>query len=68
MAEAMTPALTSAEIYDLTHYRRPAEQLRALARLGIPAMRRHDNTICVLRAHLSAPLVKPEPARPQLKL
>lgn len=68
MAEELTPALTESEIYDLTHYRRPAEQMRALARLGIPAVRRHDNTVCVLRVHLNAPAAKPEPPRPQLRL
>lgn len=67
MAEAMSPTLTDAEIYELTHYRRPKEQLRALTELGIPARRRHDNTICVLRMHLQAP-AKPEPPRPRLKL
>jgi hypothetical protein len=68
MAEALRPTLTEAEIYDMTHYRRPAEQLRALARLGIPATRRHDNTVCVLRMHLLQPAPKAEPPRPQLKL
>ena len=68
MAEAMSPALTPDEIYELTHYRRPKEQLRALTELGIPARRRHDNTICVLRMHLAQPPTKPEPPRPRLKL
>lgn len=68
MAEAMSPALTPDEIYELTHYRRPAEQLRALTELGIPARRRHDNTICVLRMHLVQPAIKAEPPRPRLKL
>lgn len=67
MAEAQSPTLTDAEIYELTHYRRPKEQLRALTELGIPARRRHDNTICVLRMHLQAP-AKQEPPRPRLKL
>jgi hypothetical protein len=67
MGEAMAPTLTAEEIYDLTHYRRPAEQIRALARLGILATRRHDNTVCVVRAHLSVS-PKIEPPRPQLKL
>lgn len=68
MAESMPPALTEDEIYDLTHYRRAAEQLRELAALGIPARRRRDNTICVLRMHLQHPIKPLEPARPQLKL
>lgn len=62
------PTLSPEEIYNITHYRRTAEQLRALARLGIPAERRHDNTVCVLRMHMAAPPAKPQPARPQLKL
>ena len=60
--------LSEEEIYDITHYRRTAEQLRALARLGIPAERRRDNTVCVLRMHMAMPATKPQPARPQLKL
>ena len=64
----MEPTLSPDEIYNITHYRRTAEQLRVLARLGIPAERRHDNTVCVLRMHLAAPAAKPVPARPQLKL
>ena len=68
-AEQSKLTLTEAELYDLTHYRRPAEQLRELESLGIPARRRrHDNTICVLRAHLQNPTTgKPEAPRPQLK-
>jgi hypothetical protein len=66
--EQVSPTLSAEEIYNITHYRRTAEQLRALARLGIPAERRHDNTVCVLRAHLITLTAKPAPARPQLKL
>lgn len=61
------PTLTPEEIYDITHYKRPAEQLRELASLGIPAKRRHDNTVCVLRVHYHQHQ-KPEPERPKLKL
>jgi hypothetical protein len=60
--------LSPQEIYDLTHYRRAAEQLRELAVLGIPARRRHDNTVCVLRMHVQQPLDKPDAPRPTLKL
>lgn len=68
-AEASKLTLTEAELYDLTHYRRPAEQLRELEYLGIPAKRRrHDNTVCVLRVHLQNPeSVKQAAPRPQLK-
>lgn len=49
------PVLSPAEIYEITHYRRAAEQLRELDALGIPARRRHDNTVCVLRMHAMLP-------------
>lgn len=45
--------LSVAEIVSITHRKRPVEQLRDLTALGIPAMRRHDNTICVLRADVT---------------
>lgn len=60
--------LSPQEIYDLTHYKRPAEQMRELAAMGVPARRRHDNTVCVLRADVRNPPAKPEPPRPQLNL
>lgn len=43
------------EIYAITHYRRPHEQLRKLKEMGIPATRLHDNTVRVLRMHLIHP-------------
>lgn len=64
----MEPTLSPDEIYNITHYRRTAEQMRVLAQLGIPAERRHDNTVCVLRMHLVAPAARSTPPRPQLKL
>ena len=60
--------LSADEIYQITHYKRTAEQLRALAQLGIPAVRRHDNTVCVLRCNVTSPREKPPAPRPQLKL
>ncbi len=45
--------LSPEEIVSITHRKRPAEQLRDLVALGIPATRRHDNTICVLRADVT---------------
>lgn len=45
--------LSTAEIVEITHRKRPLEQLRDLIALGIPATRRHDNTICVLRADVT---------------
>lgn len=64
----LAPILSPDEIYDLTHYRRAAEQMRELAALGIPARRRHDNTVCVLRAHVHNPPAKPDAPRPRLHL
>jgi len=48
-------ALSDQEVIDLTHYRRAAEQLRALKAMGVPAIRLHDNTVRVLRMHLIHP-------------
>lgn len=62
------PTLSEAEIFEITHYRRPKEQLRALAEMGIKATRRHDNTVCVLRVHYSQPATQQEQLRPKLKL
>ena len=55
MAEAMSPALTPEEIYEITHCKRPKEQLRELARMRIPATKRIDNTVCVLRMYVTNP-------------
>jgi hypothetical protein len=55
MENAMSDLVLSAEeIVAITHRKRPVEQLRDLLALGIPATRRHDNTICVLRVDLVA--------------
>lgn len=51
----MIEVLSDDELFELTRYRRPKEQLRALQELGVPARRMHDNTIRVLRMHLMAP-------------
>jgi len=67
MSELSSLVLSPAEIYELTHYRRPKE-MRALNEMGIPARLRHDNTICVLRMHVTQPTEKPESPRPRLKL
>lgn len=48
------PVLSSDEIFSITHRKRAVDQLRFLEEIGIPARRRHDNTICVLRADLLA--------------
>jgi hypothetical protein len=59
--------LSDEEIYQLTHYRRPALQLRALKLLGIPALRLHDNTVRVLRMHLIHPSAASAAPAPQRK-
>lgn len=59
--------LSEKEIYDLTHYRRPKEQLRKLKEMGVPATRLHDNTVRVLRMHLVHPAAMPLVPPPQLK-
>lgn len=48
-------ALTPDEIYSLTHCKRAKEQLRELERMRIPAVRRVDNTVCVLRMYVTSP-------------
>lgn len=62
--------LTPDEIVAITHRLRGAEQLRDLKAMGIPATRRADNTICVLRMHVTVPTAAAAPAAndgPQLK-
>ncbi|WP_338762102.1 DUF4224 domain-containing protein [Massilia sp. METH4] len=64
----MHEILSDAELFELTRYRRPAEQLRELAKLGVPARRMRDNTVRVLRMHLVAPAAPSPTIRPKLKL
>ena len=49
------PTLSPEEIYKITHCKRAKEQLRELARMRIPATRRVDNTVCVLRMYVTTP-------------
>lgn len=59
-------ALSDQELFDLTHYRRAAEQLRVLKEMGVPATRLRDNTVRVLRMHLIHPAAMvsaPHPVR-----
>lgn len=67
MGDELGLALSPAEIFNLTHYKRPAEQIRVLGELGIPAKRRHDNTVCVLRAYVVRPPAADAAPRPQLR-
>lgn len=49
-------ALPQEELRELTGYARPSKQLEALKSLGIPARRRPDNTVLVLRMHMIHPV------------
>lgn len=67
--------LSDEEIYQITHYKLPKKQLAALEELGIPAkLRKIDNTVCVLRAHVknpggaAAPAAAPGPKRKSARL
>lgn len=53
--EQNDPTLSPEEIYKITHCKRAKEQLRELARMRIPATRRVDNTVCVLRMYVTTP-------------
>jgi hypothetical protein len=64
-----TPELLEEEIVRITGYHRAGKQLETLKFLGIPACRRRDNTVLVLRVHLLYPVGAGTPAqeRPKLK-
>jgi hypothetical protein len=60
--------LSPEEIFGITHYKLPKKQLAALTELGIPAkLRKIDNTVCVLRAHVKNPSSAPAPISPAPK-
>lgn len=48
--------LSEAEIVRMTGYRRPGKQIETLKSLGIPARRRPDNTVLVMRVHCLYPV------------
>lgn len=60
--------LTDEEIKDLTGYSRPAYQLRVLDEMHIPARRRPDNTVMVLRMHCTTLPAPAADERPKLNL
>nr|WP_198982705.1 DUF4224 domain-containing protein [Herbaspirillum sp. ASV7] len=61
--------LTEEEIFEITGYRRPSAQLRALEEMGIPARRRPDNTVMVLRVYVTTrPDADAVPPIPEPKL
>jgi hypothetical protein len=47
----ITLTLSKDELIELTRYHRANNQLQFLKELGIPAKKRRDNTVCVLRMH-----------------
>ncbi len=60
--------LSAEELYELTGYRRASNQLRVLKEMNIPARRRADNTVTVMRMHCIHPSsVQPQANTPQLK-
>jgi hypothetical protein len=61
----MSLCLSQSEVFEITGYKRGADQLRALKVRGIPAARRPDGSVSVLRAQLAmlaAPTAKSEPS------
>ncbi|QBP75366.1 DUF4224 domain-containing protein [Herbaspirillum huttiense] len=69
IAEPIT--LTEQEVVAVTGYHRPAYQLARLKEMGIPAHRRPDNTIMVLRVYVTTrpeAAAAPEKQEPKLRL
>lgn len=60
-------ALPEHEVRELTGYERPTNQLKVLKSLGIPARRRPDNTVLVLRMHLRNAVQQAANDAPKLK-
>lgn len=62
--------LTETEIVRMTGYKRPTRQIEMLKSLGIPARKRPDNSVLVMRVHCLYPVASPERAaadKPKLK-
>ena len=63
--------LSQEEIIQLTGYRWPTKQIEMLESMGVPARRRLDNSVFVLRAHCMRPMApqpQTEQAKPKLRL
>lgn len=61
--------LTEDEVVAITGYQRPKFQLQRLEQMGIPAHRRPDNTVMVLRVYATTrPTSAAAPAQPEPKL
>ncbi|QDD62683.1 DUF4224 domain-containing protein (plasmid) [Herbaspirillum seropedicae] len=70
-AIAQPITLTEEEVVAITGYHRAAFQLRRLEEMGIPAHRRPDNTVMVLRVYATtrpAAEAAPEKQEPKLRL
>ncbi len=59
--------LTQQELRQITGYRQSQKQLEVLRSLGVPARLRPDNTVLVLRMHMTHPVALATERRPQLK-
>lgn len=55
VTEKETPELSEAELVRITGYVRSHKQMEMLRGLGIPARLRRDNTVLVLRMHMTHP-------------
>ncbi len=60
-------ALSDKEVHEITGYARPTKQLEVLKSLGVPARRRPDNSVLVLRMHLVHPATVVANPEPKLK-
>lgn len=61
--QEMSLMLTPDELKDLTHYTRPAAQIRALRAMGIDHKVRPDGSVAVLRSHVEGQMGAPKESR-----
>ena len=59
--------LSDIEVREMTGYARPTRQLAVLKELGIPARRRPDNSVLVMRMHCIHPAALAVNDAPKLK-
>ncbi len=59
--------MTQEELARITGYRRSQKQIEVLRSLGVPARLRPDNTVLVLRMHMTYPAAMAAGRRPQLR-
>lgn len=67
LTDAVQLTLSVEELAKITGYARPTNQLRVLKELGIPARRRPDNTVLVMRMHCLHPAATVQKTEPKLK-